>query len=211
MKKYLRLGTLAILSASTPFIAHADTLTLEAASGVLNLRGTAYIYPYSFSVNGFSTLTEMMCMDDNREVTTGESWQSDPSVVTRNPSKTDQIAADIFSRIERGGVTDDDAQEAISSLFESADQKPAEDKKLIREAMEDIRDGNTGAFDDAQYTIYMAENGTQSEGGISQDFIGLTDPNSVAPSAPVPELSTLLLTGSGLISIAGTVRRRFRV
>jgi hypothetical protein len=48
MKKYLRLGTLAILSASTPFIAHADTLTLEATSGVLNPRGTAYIYPYSF-------------------------------------------------------------------------------------------------------------------------------------------------------------------
>jgi hypothetical protein len=39
MKKYLRLGTLAILSASTPFIAHADTLTLEATSGVLNPSG----------------------------------------------------------------------------------------------------------------------------------------------------------------------------
>jgi hypothetical protein len=51
MKKYLRLGTLAILSASTPFIAHADTLTLEATSGVLNPSGTAYIYPYSFSIN----------------------------------------------------------------------------------------------------------------------------------------------------------------
>jgi hypothetical protein len=211
MKKYLRLGTLAILSASTPFIAHADTLTLEATSGVLNPSGTAYIYPYSFSVNGSSTSTEMMCMDDNREVTTGESWQADPSAVTKNSSKTDQIAADIFSRIGKGGVTDDDAQEAIWSLFDSADQKTAEDKKLIREAMEDIRDGNTGAFDDAQYTIYTAENGTQSEGGIPQDFIGPTDPNSVAPPAPVPEPSTLLLMGSGLISIAGTVRRRFRV
>jgi hypothetical protein len=150
-------------------------------------------------------------MDDNREVTTGESWQADPSAVTKSSSKTDQIAADIFSRIGKGGVTDDDAQEAIWSLFDSADQKTAEDKKLIREAMEDIKDGNTGAFDDAQYTIYTAENGTQSEGGIPQDFIGPTDPNSVAPPAPVPEPSTLLLMGSGLISIAGTVRRRFRV
>jgi hypothetical protein len=42
MKKYLRLGTLAILSASTPFIAHADTLTLEATSGVLNPSGTIH-------------------------------------------------------------------------------------------------------------------------------------------------------------------------
>jgi PEP-CTERM motif len=96
-------------------------------------------------------------------------------------------------------------------MFDSADQKTAEDKKLIRGAMEDIRDGNTGAFDDAQYTIYTAENGTQSEGGIPKDFIGPTDPNNVALPAPAPEPSTLLLMGSGLISIAGTVRRRFRV
>ena len=113
MKKCLRFGTRAILSASTPFIAHADTLTPEATSGVLNPSGTPYIYPYSFSINGSSTLTEMMCMDNNGEVTTGESWQADPSAVTKNSLKTDQIAADILSRIGKGGVTDDDAQEAI--------------------------------------------------------------------------------------------------
>ena len=52
-----------------------------------------------------------------------------------------RIAADIFSRIGKDGVTDDDAQEAIWSLFEPADQKTAEDKKLIHEALEDIKDG----------------------------------------------------------------------
>ena len=84
-EKYLRLGTLTILSASTPFIA-----PWKQQVGSSILVGTAYIYPYSFSVNGSSTLTEMMCMDDNREVTTGESWQADPSVVTKNSSKTDR-------------------------------------------------------------------------------------------------------------------------
>ena len=209
LNQYLRLATLAILSASVSLVAHADTLTLETTSGVLNPSGTAFIFPYSFSINGSSTLVDMMCLNDNREVTAGESWQADPSAVTKDSPMKDQIAADIFSRIGKDGVTDDDAQEAIWSLFDPADQKTAEDKKLIHEALKDVKDGNTGSFDDGQYSIYAAEDGTQSEGGIPQDFIGPT--NRAAAPDPVPEPSTLLLMGSGLIGIAGTVRRRFRV
>ena len=209
MKQYLRLATLAILSASMSLVAHADTLTLETTSGVRNPSGTEFIFPYSFSINGSSALVDMMCLNDDREVTAGESWQADPSAVTRDSSMKDQIAADIFSRIGKDGVTDDDAQEAIWSLFDRADQKTAEDRKLIREALKDIRDGNIGSFDDGQYSIYAAEDGTQSEGGIPQDFIGPT--NRAAAPDPVPEPSTLLLMGSGLMGIAGTIRRRFRV
>ena len=207
LNQYLRLATLAILSASVSLVAHADALTLETTSGVLNPSGTAFIFPYSFSINGSSTLVDIMCLNDNREVTAGESWQADPSAVTKDSPIKDQIAADIFSRIGKDGVTDD-AQEAIWSLFDPADQKTAEDKKLIHEALEDIKDGNFGLFDDGQYTIYAAKDGTR-QGGIPQDFIGPT--NRAAAPAPVPEPSALLLMGSGLIGIAGTVRRRFRV
>lgn len=141
LNQYLRLATPTILSASVSLVAHADTLTLEITSGVLNPSGTAFIFPYSFRINGSSTLVDMMCLNDSREVTAGESWQADPSAVTKDSPIKDQIAADIFSRIGKDGVTDDDAQEAIWSLFEPADQKTAEDKKLIHEALEDIKDG----------------------------------------------------------------------
>jgi hypothetical protein len=97
LNQYLRFATLAILFASVSLVAHADTLTLETTSGVLNPSGTAFIFPYSFSINGSSTLVDMMCLNDNREVTAGESWQADPSAVTKDSPIKDQIAAQTSS------------------------------------------------------------------------------------------------------------------
>jgi hypothetical protein len=207
MKKYLYVSIVALSSALISSAARADTLVLEGTSGVLNQSGTAYIYPYSFSINGSSSTVDLMCMDDQREVTVGESWQANPDAITSGSSRKDQIAAYIFSQIGKNGVTDDDAQEAIWSLFDPADKKTAEDKKLIHEGSNVLRDGDTSGFDDGEYTNWTAVDGSQSEGGIPQDFIGPSDPRSVSP---VPEPSTLMMFGSGFAALVGVVRRRVR-
>jgi hypothetical protein len=194
---------LALGLAST--VGHADTLNLVSVSQTLNQAGTGYIYPYTFTVNGSTSTVDLMCMDDFRDVTPGESWQTTDEAVTSSSSLKDQIAADIFSQIGKNGVTDDDAQEAVWSLFDSNDTKSAEDKKLIHDARNDIKDGNTSSFDDGQYTVYSAIDGTQNEGGTPQDFIG----PSIAP-AQAPEPSSLMLFGSGLVGLAGIARRKLR-
>ena len=193
LNQYLRLATPTILSASVSLVAHADTLTLERTSGVLNPSGTAFIFPYSFRINGSSTLVDMMCLNDSREVTAGESWQADPSAVTKDSPIKDQIAADIFSRIGKDGVTDDDAQEAIWSLFEPADQKTAEDKKLIHEALEDIKDGIPVRLMRGNTRTTRLRIVRRAKVGYRRTLSAQL--NGVAAPAPVPEAVNITLDG----------------
>lgn len=86
--KYLALASFLTLAALVCPSGRAETLTLESVGG--QNAGGYYVYPYNFSVNGSSTLDPMMCLDFNREVTVGETWQATEQGIPTDDSPTSQ-------------------------------------------------------------------------------------------------------------------------
>jgi hypothetical protein len=205
--KFVSLVSIACLGVAS-IVVKADTLTLN--NGTANsLGGTADIYPYSFQLetsSGTSTVN-LMCLNYNREITPGESWSAtEESIPTGNTVMDQEYRADaiLYSEIlhPQAGVSASEVQYAEWSIFDPAD--------LIGNSLFDFtaRTLATDALFEAsnqqlissgyfnQFTLYIPSNDTSSG---PQEFIG---------TATTPEPSSLMLFGSGLIGMAGMLRRK---
>jgi hypothetical protein len=186
----------------------ADTLTLN--SGTVNPSGgSTEIYPYSFQLgtpSGTSTVN-LMCLNYNREITSGESWSiTEESIPTGNTVMDQDYRADaiLYSEIvhPQVGVSASEVQYAEWSIFDPADLMgnslfDSTANNLASNALSAANDQqliNSGYFN--QFTLYIPANDTSSG---PQEFIG---------TATTPEPSSLMLFGSGLIGVAGVVRRK---
>jgi hypothetical protein len=189
-------------------VVKADTLTLN--NGTVNPSGgSADIYPYSFQLGTSSrtSTVNLMCLNYNREITPGESWSvTEESIPTGNSAMDPDYRADaiLYSEIlhPQAGVTASEVQYAEWSIFDSADLMgdslfDSTAQALASNALNAANDQQligSGYFN--QFTLYIPANDTSAG---PQEFIG---------TATTPEPSSLMLFGSGLIGMAGVVRRK---
>lgn len=182
---------LAILTLS--LAASATTVDMqfnEAAGGSYN---GVYTYPYNVSVDGQTQL--LMCVSYNEHIVNGETWQATVESIV---SAHDQQLAWLFVQAEQTsdfGVKAD-INAAAWFLNEGAPQLDEAAQSWYDQAIsQNFTDGEFQGV-----VKYVPIDGTQSlQGEMPQDFLG---------DAPVPEPSTLMMLGTGVLGVAGIVRRK---
>lgn len=204
------LGALVALGA---LAAHADTLTLtNVGNGATTPAGGDYVGPYGITVQSLpkssGTLEELYCLDINREITVGETWQAISSQLSVHSSADLKAAALVISAAQQGKIGQVDAQLEVWSLLDYDDTAvqglTQADVSQLRFYELEALDGYGSDSFYGQFTLETAVPGTQSSGGTAQDFLGESVP------VPTPEPGTLYLLGTGLIATAGTIRQRIR-
>jgi PEP-CTERM motif len=198
MKKPLLLGCLigiAMLLTCLPAMANANMSFSNAGSN--NYMGVPS-YPYYLSVNG-GPLQNMMCLSYNEHISGGETWMATvASVGSLDPNTylTDYQAAYLFTLAVADKGADSDINAAVWYLFEGVPTLDTGAANYV--ALAQGMTYTKGEFPNV--VLYTAIPGTESGTlGTAQDFFGTPEPGS------------LMLLGTGVLGVAGMIRRKIKV
>jgi hypothetical protein len=166
-----------------------------------------YAYPYNFSINGSTVLTPMMCDSYYNHISFGESWTASVHSIlqggmfgTSGPALMDYRAAGlIFLGVFNGQINASLGNAAVWELFSG--QKNGNSEAAVETLMSQYL-GLAATTPNSAYkglNIYTALGSRPGYG--PQEFIGYN------PTV-VPEPGTLSLIGTGLVGLAGVLRRK---
>ncbi len=196
---------------ASPAFANSVTMTYMGHEGAIAQDGSPFVgYPYYFSINNSSTYTPLMCDAFDNGVHLGQTWTATASPFLQGivnsmfgPSMTlDYRAAGlIFKGMLAGQISSNTAQWAIWALFsKNAASRPY------------FLANPTFAATDATYLALAATASNSAFNGLV-----LYTPTNAAPGigpqefigySAVPEPGSLMLMGTGLVGLAGLLRKK---
>jgi len=186
-------------------LASSVTMKLTGVGG--NNAGGVYTYPYYFSINGKAPVA-LICDTFDNQVIVGETWKANVvSLLSGQGLFGNQLldykaAGLIFKSILNGTLSINAGNYAIWGLFSTNAQnnqffQTSGAAGIETEYLALAASAPNSAFNGL--VLYTPIPGTQSWGGTAQEYIGY---------CPVPEPGTLTLFGTGLLSLAGLVKRK---
>jgi hypothetical protein len=165
---------------------------------------------YYFSINGSSNYSTMMCDSFDNHIHLGETWTATRSALLSGISNglfgssmtLDYKAAGlIYKSMLSGTLTTLQAQWAIWGLFSNNARHDHDFLTYGGAATEAAYLSLAQTAPNSAYAGLVLYTPLHGKPGCGpQEFIGYS---------PVPEPSSLMLLGTGLIGLAGTVRRKF--
>ena len=186
-------------------LANSVKMQLTGVGG--NNAGGVYTYPYYFSING-KTPVPLICDSYDNQVVVGETWQANVTSLLSgqglfgNQLLDYKAAGLIFKGILNGTISANAGNFAIWGLFSTNAQTNSYfqssgaagiESTYLALALTDPNSAYNGLV------LYTPIAGTQSWGGTPQEYIGYN---------PVPEPGTITLFGTGLLSLAGMMKRK---